>query len=483
NGRNIPIYVSVRKKPPEAKVLKLLRKGEENPADAVDDELGLMDHLGIDRFMVNVTYNQPGTREVHSAVKGEIINTTYFSVSWNLRDGYIYNIEVSALSGSGVSTAVRSIDGTRVDLNRPQPPWNLQFEHKEAGSLEYELTWSTVEQTYLEDIQHFEVWTRKAEGEWQLAGTSKENITVVKRPLGHLLEARVRAVDSSGQISDFSHPTIMENIAPDPKLIISEHVLEGASISMDLDAYPDIDGSLSSCIWIMEGRVISIEEYLMITLPEGDHHFTLEVADDVGAQVSRDFTVRVEASTDFPAGSFSDYIRTSQIVDMDLEPVVKVHYSNNTILLQDNSTSEGPRTKQELFKASIITTGSILLLLIIFSALGIVVRDVRLFVKRKRKRNIIVAPGADRTSQPGPQTAHRSVEWYRNERQEALSRFQHGEVPASRSQTSLPWAKAPLTRANEVQWDEDIEELEEWDVEEYKVREEKDRLLPGGGAT
>ena len=38
----IPIYVSVRKKAPEAKVLKLIRKGEENPAVAVDDELGLL---------------------------------------------------------------------------------------------------------------------------------------------------------------------------------------------------------------------------------------------------------------------------------------------------------------------------------------------------------------------------------------------------------------------------------------------------------
>jgi hypothetical protein len=32
----------VRKKAPEAKVLKLIRKGEENPAIAVDDELGLL---------------------------------------------------------------------------------------------------------------------------------------------------------------------------------------------------------------------------------------------------------------------------------------------------------------------------------------------------------------------------------------------------------------------------------------------------------
>ncbi|MEW6218423.1 MAG: hypothetical protein AB1634_02690 [Thermodesulfobacteriota bacterium] len=42
NGRQVPIYVSIRKKAPEAKVLKLLRKREENPAVAVDDELGLM---------------------------------------------------------------------------------------------------------------------------------------------------------------------------------------------------------------------------------------------------------------------------------------------------------------------------------------------------------------------------------------------------------------------------------------------------------
>ncbi|MBW2521086.1 MAG: hypothetical protein JRD64_00160 [Deltaproteobacteria bacterium] len=40
--QEVPIYVSVRKKAPEAKVLKLIRKGEENPAVAVDDELGLL---------------------------------------------------------------------------------------------------------------------------------------------------------------------------------------------------------------------------------------------------------------------------------------------------------------------------------------------------------------------------------------------------------------------------------------------------------
>ena len=42
NSQKIPVYVTVRKKEPVAKVLKLLRKGEESPDIAVADELGLM---------------------------------------------------------------------------------------------------------------------------------------------------------------------------------------------------------------------------------------------------------------------------------------------------------------------------------------------------------------------------------------------------------------------------------------------------------
>lgn len=42
SNREVPIYVTIRKKQPAAKVLKLLRKNQKNPATAVDDELGLM---------------------------------------------------------------------------------------------------------------------------------------------------------------------------------------------------------------------------------------------------------------------------------------------------------------------------------------------------------------------------------------------------------------------------------------------------------
>lgn len=59
NGDDIPVYVTIRKKPQAAKVLKLLRKNEKNPATAVDDELGLMAVLNsvndVKRFVRHLT--------------------------------------------------------------------------------------------------------------------------------------------------------------------------------------------------------------------------------------------------------------------------------------------------------------------------------------------------------------------------------------------------------------------------------------------
>jgi len=59
DGRDVPIYVTIRKKEPSAKVLKLLRKNEKNPAVAVDDELGLMAVLNsigdVKRFVRHLT--------------------------------------------------------------------------------------------------------------------------------------------------------------------------------------------------------------------------------------------------------------------------------------------------------------------------------------------------------------------------------------------------------------------------------------------
>ncbi|MFT6925811.1 MAG: hypothetical protein ACJAZP_001403 [Psychromonas sp.] len=63
--KKIPIYVSIRKKPPEAKVLKLLRKNEKNPGVAVDDELGLM--AVLDSFSDVKAFQQHLTRSASNA--------------------------------------------------------------------------------------------------------------------------------------------------------------------------------------------------------------------------------------------------------------------------------------------------------------------------------------------------------------------------------------------------------------------------------
>ncbi|MHB8789338.1 MAG: hypothetical protein ACYDBT_05605 [Desulfobulbaceae bacterium] len=84
NGTEIPIYVSIRKKPPAAKVLKLLRKNEKNPATAVDDELGLMAVLNsvgdVKRFMKHLT--QSAVR-ANSLMTLEDISDTLTGGSYN----------------------------------------------------------------------------------------------------------------------------------------------------------------------------------------------------------------------------------------------------------------------------------------------------------------------------------------------------------------------------------------------------------------
>ncbi|MFV0437719.1 MAG: hypothetical protein ACK5PS_10070 [Desulfopila sp.] len=87
SGREYPIYVSIRKKPPEAKVLKLLRKNEKNPAIAVDDELGLMAVLDsvadIKIFQKHLT--RSAARANSFLIFEDISDTLTSSTSYNSR--------------------------------------------------------------------------------------------------------------------------------------------------------------------------------------------------------------------------------------------------------------------------------------------------------------------------------------------------------------------------------------------------------------
>ncbi len=85
DGNERSIYVSVRKKPPEAKVLKLLRKNEKNPAVAVDDELGLMAVLDsisdIKMFQNHLTKSasQAGSFMVLEDISDSLTGTSNYS--------------------------------------------------------------------------------------------------------------------------------------------------------------------------------------------------------------------------------------------------------------------------------------------------------------------------------------------------------------------------------------------------------------------
>jgi hypothetical protein len=110
NGREIPIYVTIRKKAPAAKVLKLLRKNEENPAIAVDDELGLMGVL--DSVMDVKTFQKHLTK---SAIKANSFMTLE-DVSDSLAGGRHGSGNVGSSSKTSMLKFFARMGGMRVEF-------------------------------------------------------------------------------------------------------------------------------------------------------------------------------------------------------------------------------------------------------------------------------------------------------------------------------------------------------------------------------
>ena len=109
-GRDIPAYVSVRKKDSAAKVLKLLRKNEKNPAVAVDDELGLMAVLDsisdVKRFVRHMT---------RSAIKSGSLMTLE-DISDTLTGGVYHSSTVGSSSKTPMLKFFARMGGMRVEL-------------------------------------------------------------------------------------------------------------------------------------------------------------------------------------------------------------------------------------------------------------------------------------------------------------------------------------------------------------------------------
>jgi hypothetical protein len=133
-GRDIPAYVSVRKKDSAAKVLKLLRKNEKNPAVAVDDELGLMAVLDsvsdVKRFVRHMT---------RSAIKSGSLMTLE-DISDTLTGGLYHSSAVGSSSQTQMLKFFARMGGMRVELiiHTNQSYLNYRFQRDIAHD-EYEV--------------------------------------------------------------------------------------------------------------------------------------------------------------------------------------------------------------------------------------------------------------------------------------------------------------------------------------------------------
>ena len=110
SGKEIPVYVTVRKKDSAAKILKLLRKNEKNPAVAVDDELGLMAVLDstadVKRFVRHLTL---------SAIKADSIMVLE-DISDTLTGGYYHASSVGSSQETPMLKFFARIGGMRVEF-------------------------------------------------------------------------------------------------------------------------------------------------------------------------------------------------------------------------------------------------------------------------------------------------------------------------------------------------------------------------------
>jgi hypothetical protein len=158
NRNDIPAYVTVRKKDMAAKILKLLRKNEKNPAVAVDDELGLMAVLDsiadVKKFVRHLT---------HSAIDANSIMVLE-DISDTLTGGYYHGKSTGSSSMTPMLKFFARLGGMRVEfiIHTNETYLNYRYQ-KDIAHSEYEvkrLFDSGVAQfLFPEDIYHLDMET------------------------------------------------------------------------------------------------------------------------------------------------------------------------------------------------------------------------------------------------------------------------------------------------------------------------------------
>ena len=155
-GRDIPAYVTVRKKDSAAKILKLLRKNEKNPAVAVDDELGLMavlDNIAdVKRFVRHLT---------HAAVDADSIMILE-DISDTLTGGYYHATSEGSSSSTPMLKFFARLGGMRVEfiIHTNQTYLNYRYQ-RDIAHAEYEVKrlfdTGVAEFLFPQDIYHLDM--------------------------------------------------------------------------------------------------------------------------------------------------------------------------------------------------------------------------------------------------------------------------------------------------------------------------------------
>ena len=162
NGKEVPIYVTVRKKTAAAKVLKLIRKGEENPAVAVDDEMGLM---GVVDSMQEVKlFYRHLSKSAASA--GSLL--TLEEVSDNLNGGNHHSSNVGSSSSTPMCKFFARMGGMRVEFILHTNKSYLDYRYRrDVSHDEYEakriFDSGVAEMLFPPDIYHLDLSNKRRE--------------------------------------------------------------------------------------------------------------------------------------------------------------------------------------------------------------------------------------------------------------------------------------------------------------------------------
>ncbi|MFW3146681.1 MAG: family 10 glycosylhydrolase [Thermoplasmatota archaeon] len=439
---------------------------------------------GIEGYLVTVEAWRSGRTEVMTLIKEMEVKEDHFRIDENVQDGYLYRIIVEAVSGSGLTHKVNSSENILVDLQAPSAPSDLIIKHLSPGETKYRIDWQPSIDNTKNGVIYYEFWTRTNDGDWLITGRPSTSGYNFERPLGCTMDIRIRAVDMAGQRSQFSKVIPVENIPPEPHILLPDNMVEGAAFTISPSGIIDQDGVVEEYVWTMNGMIISRQSFLTLTLSAGRHEVQLQVSDDLGSETRKILYLDVRKALDGTGNSITDTLEDTAVKDQYLDPVTLIHYNNRTLITDNSSEHARPPLKRTLFNGATVVIGTVMAVVLFFLLAAIFLKEIdqgreRLKMSRERKK---VQKETIRTAGTGELTMDvRSYQWHTFQRSRALTMLQSRGLGPTRApaRENLPRNVIARPMSGEgIQGADDIEDYEEWKVEEIED-DDHYKKLPG----